>query len=126
MINYVDQLFRYLPFFFKFEGEECQITRGTWFYEGTWQPLDRDQSSVLESKHLSMFQGHKLSEYTENEAKGTVMHTETFPEFTVEWFSPNQIYLYSENKPSKIVRSVTTRLGFSKCKCKTKKKKKKN
>lgn len=66
-----------------------------------------------------MFQGHKLSEYTENENKGTVMHTETFPEFTVEWFSPNQIYLYSENKPSKIVRSVTTRLGFSKCKYKT-------
>lgn len=96
-------------------GEECLITRGTWFYEGTWQPLEREQSNVLETKHLSMFQGHQLSEYTENEAKGNVLHTETFADFIVEWFSPSQIYLYSENKPSKIVRTVTTRLGFHKC-----------
>lgn len=63
-----------------------------------------------------MFKNHKLREYIDNEAKGTVIMTETFPEFIVEWCSPNQIYLYSENKPSKIVRSVTTRLGFHKCK----------
>ncbi|KAL0280809.1 UNVERIFIED_CONTAM: hypothetical protein PYX00_001992 [Menopon gallinae] len=95
-------------------GEECLITRGTWFYEGTWQPLEREQSNILEAKHLSMFQGHQLSEYTENESKGNVLHTETFSDFIVEWFSPSQIYLYSENKPSKIVRTVTTRLGFHK------------
>lgn len=63
-----------------------------------------------------MFQGHKLNEYIDNESKGTIIHKETFPDFIVEWISPNQIHLYSEKTPSKVVRTVTTRLGFRKCK----------
>jgi len=65
---------------------------------------------------IYIFLGRKASDYGDNETKGSALHTETFPDFIVEWFSPNQVYLYSENKPSKIVRSVTTRLGFHKCK----------
>lgn len=65
---------------------------------------------------FGLISGRKMSEFGDSEAKGTPVHTETFPDFIVEWFSPGQVYLYSENKPSKIVRSVTSRLGFHKCK----------
>ena len=34
--------------------------RGTWFIDGTWQPLEENYSVQIEKEHLTFFRGHKL------------------------------------------------------------------
>ncbi|XP_076641510.1 phospholipase DDHD1 isoform X2 [Halictus rubicundus] len=43
-----------------------------------------------------------------------VLHTEHFPEFHVDWHSINDVILHSEYRHSKLMRSVTSKLGFAK------------
>lgn len=50
----------------------------------------------------------------------SVLHTEQFPEFHVDWHSVNDVTLYSEYTPTKLMRSVTSKLGFAKSKFRTK------
>ncbi|XP_021941113.1 phospholipase DDHD1-like isoform X2 [Zootermopsis nevadensis] len=98
-------------------GEECAITRGIWFYDGSWIPVDTECSNILENVHLELFFGKKLSDYiTEpcNKTPKAVLHTESFTEFHVDWYSPTEVYQYSEAAPSKLVRTFTQRLGFQK------------
>lgn len=98
-------------------GEECVITRGIWFYDGSWQPIDNECSNSLEDAHLELFYGKKLSDYVvdpSNKTPKAVVHTKSFTEFHIDWYSPTEIYLYSEATPSKLVRTFTQRLGFQK------------
>lgn len=44
----------------------------------------------------------------------SVLYTEHFPEFHVDWHSINDVVLYSEYRHSKLMRSVTSKLGFAK------------
>ena len=34
--------------------------RGTWFVDGTWEPLEETYSTQIENDHLTFFRGHKL------------------------------------------------------------------
>jgi hypothetical protein len=36
------------------------ITRGIWFYDGSWQPIDPEYSSCLEAVHLDLFCGKSM------------------------------------------------------------------
>lgn len=38
------------------EGEEWEIMRGTWYYDGSWIPLEIEHSKVIEEVHLKLFQ----------------------------------------------------------------------
>lgn len=46
-----------------FSGEQCPIMRGSWFYDGSWQPLDGDRCGQVENVHLALFSNHCISEY---------------------------------------------------------------
>ncbi|KAL1463481.1 hypothetical protein WDU94_015229 [Cyamophila willieti] len=95
-------------------GEQSMVTRGSWFYQGTFQPFDADISDVMEQAHLELYMGHKSSEYVidvKNGGKPPVTHTENFTDSTVMWYSPDEVYLYSQATPSKIVRSISQKLG---------------
>lgn len=48
-----------------FAGDKCQITRGTWFYDGTWQPLSVEHADKLEEEHVGQFAGVSLSLYAQ-------------------------------------------------------------
>ncbi|XP_071441965.1 phospholipase DDHD1-like isoform X2 [Hetaerina americana] len=99
-------------------GEECVIMRGTWFYDGTWQPLESPYCNTLESEHLNLFYGDKLLDSSTDDpsrgSKSGALHTKSFPDFHVEWHTSREVYLYSEATSSKLVRSVTQKLGFQK------------
>ena len=34
--------------------------RGTWFHDGTWQPLEEAYANQLETEHLAHFIGQRL------------------------------------------------------------------
>ncbi|CAK9810627.1 Phospholipase DDHD1 [Anthophora quadrimaculata] len=99
-------------------GEEWEIMRGTWYYDGSWLPLESEQSKVIEEVHLNLFQkqssGQSTSKCDTPSYSYKVLHTEHFPEFHVDWHSINDVVLYSEYRHSKLMRSVTSKLGFAK------------
>ncbi|XP_034235405.1 phospholipase DDHD1-like [Thrips palmi] len=96
-------------------GEQCAIMRGTWFYDGSWQPLDGDRCEQVESVHLALFANHCISDYisaSNPKQPKQVVKSESFSEFRIDWYSPIEVYLYSEAAPSKLVRSFTQKLGY--------------
>lgn len=38
------------------KGEEWKIMRATWYYDGSWIPLEIEHSKVIEEVHLNLFQ----------------------------------------------------------------------
>ncbi|XP_031843425.1 phospholipase DDHD1 isoform X2 [Nomia melanderi] len=98
-------------------GEEWEIMRGTWYYDGSWIPLELEQSKVIEEVHLNLFQKQLPSQSTsvsDVPHPYKILHTEHFPEFHVDWHSINDVVLHSEYRHSKLMRSVTSKLGFAK------------
>ena len=99
-------------------GEEWEIMRGTWYYDGSWIPLELEQSKVIEEVHLNLFQKQPPDQFSSgcdaSSQSYKILHTEHFPEFHVDWHSINDVILYSEYRHSKLMRSVTSKLGFAK------------
>lgn len=98
-------------------GEEWEIMRGTWYYDGSWLPLETEQSKIIEEVHLNLFQKQLSDQATstyDTPHSYKILHTENFPEFHVDWHSINDVVLYSEYRHSKLMRSVTSKLGFAK------------
>ncbi|XP_071637489.1 phospholipase DDHD1 isoform X2 [Temnothorax longispinosus] len=100
-------------------GEEWEIMRGIWYYDGSWIPLETEHSKVIEEVHLKLFQKDSNNQSittcdTNTPQSYKVLHTEQFPEFHVDWHSVNDVTLYSEYTPTKLMRSVTSKLGFAK------------
>uniref|UniRef100_H9GBN5 DDHD domain containing 1 n=1 Tax=Anolis carolinensis TaxID=28377 RepID=H9GBN5_ANOCA len=143
-----------IEFFFSFlESEKIPVMRGQWFIDGTWQPLEEEESNLIEQEHLSCFKGQQMQEnfdmdvskpldgkeviyhlppfslhslfkwrgYKENaEAAGLkrkrseAIHSLKLSRNHVDWHSVDEVYLYSDATTSKIARTVTQKLGFSK------------
>lgn len=100
-------------------GEEWEIMRGTWYYDGSWIPLETEHSKVIEEAHLKLFHKEdKDQSSSKSDANPPqsykVLRTEQFPEFHVDWHSISDVTLYSEYTPTKLMRSVTSKLGFAK------------
>lgn len=96
-------------------GEKCVIMRGLWFYDGSWQPLDGDRCEQVENVHLSLYANHCVSEYLSTgnpKQPKQVVKSESFSEFRIDWYSPIEVYLYSEAASLKLVRSFTQKLGY--------------
>ncbi|XP_011139181.1 phospholipase DDHD1 [Harpegnathos saltator] len=100
------------------KSEEWEIMRGTWYYDGSWIPLETEHSKVIEEVHLNLFQkesnNQSSSKCDTNNQSYKVLHTEQFSEFHVDWHTINDVTLYSEYTPTKLMRSVTSKLGFTK------------
>ena len=41
---------------FNIQGEEWEIMRGTWYYDGSWIPLEPEDARVIEEVHLRLFE----------------------------------------------------------------------
>ncbi|XP_028934866.1 phospholipase DDHD1 isoform X1 [Ornithorhynchus anatinus] len=135
------------------QTDKIPVMRGQWFIDGTWQPLEEEESNLIEQEHLSCFKGQQMQEnfdieipkpldgkdvvyhlppfslpslfkwrgYKEN-ADGACLkrkHSQAVHSFKlsrnhVDWHSMDEVYLYSDATTSKIARTVTQKLGFSK------------
>ncbi|XP_057236940.1 phospholipase DDHD1, partial [Malurus melanocephalus] len=93
--------------------------RGQWFIDGTWQPLEEEESNLIEQEHLNRFKGQQLQESFDMEISKPVdgkeaIHSLKLSRNHVDWHSVDEVYLYSDATTSKIARTVTQKLGFSK------------
>lgn len=41
------------------------MMRGQWFIDGTWLPLEEDESDLIELEHLARFRGQQMREIYE-------------------------------------------------------------
>ncbi|XP_053922798.1 phospholipase DDHD1 isoform X5 [Cuculus canorus] len=103
----------------KEETEKIPAMRGHWSIDGTWQPLEEGESNLIEGEHLNRFKDQQLQDSFDMEASKPVdrkeaIHSLKLSRNHVDWHSVDEVYLYSDATTSKIARTVTQTLGFSK------------
>ncbi|XP_058469499.1 phospholipase DDHD1b [Solea solea] len=102
------------------QQDRIPVMRGQWFTDGTWLPLEEDESDLIEEEHLTRFRGQQMRDTYEMEAITTTVdskdaiHSLKLSRSHVDWHSVDEVYLYSDATTSKIARTVTQKLGFSK------------
>ncbi|XP_054828425.1 phospholipase DDHD1 isoform X2 [Eublepharis macularius] len=101
------------------QTEKIPVMRGQWFIDGTWQPLEEEESNLIEQEHLSCFKGQQMQENFDMEISKPVdgkeaVHSLKLSRNHVDWHSVDEVYIYSDATTSKIARTVTQKLGFSK------------
>ncbi|KAG7164835.1 Phospholipase DDHD1-like, partial [Homarus americanus] len=90
------------------------ISRGTWFYDGTWGPVEEMKADRIELEHLTHFRGHLMTSQKVDDTTKEVVHSLSLPEGEVDWFSASEVYLSSDATPSRLMRSVGKKFGFQK------------
>ncbi|XP_034353401.1 phospholipase DDHD1 isoform X10 [Arvicanthis niloticus] len=101
------------------QADKIPVMRGQWFIDGTWQPLEEEESNLIEQEHLSCFRGQQMQENFDIEVSKSIdgkdaVHSFKLSRNHVDWHSMDEVYLYSDATTSKIARTVTQKLGFSK------------
>ncbi|XP_038634996.1 phospholipase DDHD1b isoform X2 [Scyliorhinus canicula] len=136
-----------------YQSDNIIVMRGQWFIDGTWQPLEEEDSDLIEAEHLKRFRGQQMQDAFELDVAKPMDSKDVFyqlPPFYlpflfkwrgykestttacnkrkrcqaihslklsrnhVDWYSVDEVYLYSDTTTSKIARTVTQKLGFSK------------
>uniref|UniRef100_A0A8D3B8Q7 DDHD domain containing 1a n=1 Tax=Scophthalmus maximus TaxID=52904 RepID=A0A8D3B8Q7_SCOMX len=141
------------PVYWK-QQDQILVMRGQWFIDGTWLPLEEEESDLIEQEHLNHFRGQQMQDTFETDlvvqtvdSKDVLSHLPPFylpflfkwsgfqtsarttchkrkrcqaihsmklSRTHVDWHSVEEVYLYSDATTSKIARTVTQKLGFSK------------
>ncbi|KAL2082340.1 hypothetical protein ACEWY4_022158 [Coilia grayii] len=103
------------------QQDRIPVMRGQWFTDGTWLPLEEEDSDLIELEHLARFRGQQMRDSFETpEVVATTVdskdaiHSLKLSRSHVDWHSVDEVYLYSDATTSKIARTVTQKLGFSK------------
>ncbi|KAM4521670.1 phospholipase DDHD1b [Odontesthes bonariensis] len=102
------------------QQDRIPVMRGQWFIDGTWLPLEEDESDLIEMEHLSRFRGQQMRDTYDLETVTTTVDSKDaiyslkLSRSHVDWHSVDEVYLYSDATTSKIARTVTQKLGFSK------------
>uniref|UniRef100_A0A673JHG4 Phospholipase DDHD1-like n=1 Tax=Sinocyclocheilus rhinocerous TaxID=307959 RepID=A0A673JHG4_9TELE len=102
------------------QQDHIPVMRGQWFTDGTWLPLEEEDSDLIELEHLGRFRGRQMKDTFDTEAVATTVdskdaiHSLKLSRSHVDWHSVDEVYLYSDATTSKIARTVTQKLGFSK------------
>ncbi|KAL4630375.1 phospholipase DDHD1 [Arapaima gigas] len=110
------------------QQERIPVMRGQWFVDGTWLPLEEDESDLIELEHLERFRGQPMEDTFDPDAVAVTVdskdgeskpgcwaiHSVKLSRSHVDWHSVDEVYLYSDATTSKIARTVTQKLGFSK------------
>ncbi|CAL8301153.1 unnamed protein product [Boreogadus saida] len=102
------------------QQDRIPVMRAQWFIDGTWLPLEEEESDLIEQDHLTRFRGQQMQDNFESDVVARTVdskdavHSLKLSRTHVDWHSVDEVYLYSDATTSKIARSVTQKLGFSK------------
>lgn len=47
--------------------DQIPVMRGQWFIDGTWLPLEEEESDLIEREHLSHFRGQQMQDTFETD-----------------------------------------------------------
>ncbi|KAL4237730.1 Phospholipase ddhd1 [Mactra antiquata] len=97
-------------------GDRSKIMRGTWFMDGTWQPVEEGYSTQIETEYLATFLGHRLDEEYPVDKKGLkpVVLNLRFTDFYLEWNSATDVFMFSDTASSRFIRAVGNKIGVQK------------
>ncbi|KAM6912893.1 phospholipase DDHD1 [Xenentodon cancila] len=107
------------PVYWK-QQDHIPVMRGQWFIDGTWLPLEEEESDLIEQEHLNHFRGQQTQDTFETDLvvktidSKDAIHSLKLSRTHVDWHNVDEVYLYSDATTSKIARTVTQKLGFSK------------
>uniref|UniRef100_A0A665WQT6 Phospholipase DDHD1-like n=1 Tax=Echeneis naucrates TaxID=173247 RepID=A0A665WQT6_ECHNA len=107
------------PIYWK-QQDHISVMRGQWFIDGSWLPLEEEESDLIEHEHLNHFHGQQMKDTFETDFvvrtvdSKDAIHSLKLSRTHVDWHSVEEVYLYSDATTSKIARTVTQKLGFSK------------
>ncbi|XP_054470048.1 phospholipase DDHD1 isoform X2 [Anoplopoma fimbria] len=107
------------PVYWK-QQDHIPVMRGQWFVDGTWLPLEEEESDLIEHDHLNHFRGQQMQDTFDSDLvvrtvdSKDAIHSLKLSRTHVDWHSVDEVYLYSDATTSKIARTVTAKLGFSK------------
>ncbi|XP_028851803.1 phospholipase DDHD1 isoform X2 [Denticeps clupeoides] len=102
------------------QQDRIPVMRGQWFIDGTWLPVEEDESDLIEQAHLAHFRGQQMQDAFDTDVVAKTLdskdavHSLKLSRSHVDWQSVDEVYLYSDATTSKIARTVTQKLGFSK------------
>ncbi|XP_078592111.1 phospholipase DDHD1-like isoform X2 [Branchiostoma floridae x Branchiostoma japonicum] len=94
-------------------GKPIKVLRGQWFHDGTWQPVEEDIAAQLETEHLGKWRGQRVPLHSSPTKQQTVLNVR-FHDSHVDWYSPSEVFLFSDSKTSRGIRFVGKKLGISK------------
>lgn len=49
------------------EQDHIPVMRGQWFIDGSWLPLEEEESDLIEQEHLNHFRGHQMQDTFETD-----------------------------------------------------------
>lgn len=49
------------------EQDRIPVMRGQWFIDGTWMPVEEDESDLIEKEHLVCFRGQQIQDAFETD-----------------------------------------------------------
>lgn len=49
------------------EQDHIPVMRGQWFIDGTWLPLEEEESDLIEQEHLNHFRGQQMQDTFETD-----------------------------------------------------------
>lgn len=55
------------------EQDHIPVMRGQWFTDGTWLPLEEEDSDLIELEHLARFRGQQMKDTFDTEAVATTV-----------------------------------------------------
>ncbi|KAF3849472.1 hypothetical protein F7725_019191 [Dissostichus mawsoni] len=96
------------------QQDRIPVMRGQWFIDGTWLPLEEDESDPIEIEYLARFRGQQMRDTYEMEVVDTTVdskdaiHSRKLSRSHVDWHSVEEVYLYSDATTSKIARTSSS------------------
>uniref|UniRef100_A0A3Q3JUQ2 DDHD domain-containing protein n=1 Tax=Monopterus albus TaxID=43700 RepID=A0A3Q3JUQ2_MONAL len=66
------------------QQDRIPVMRGKWFIDGTWLPLEEDESDLIELEHLACFRGQQMRDTYEMEAVTTMVDSKDGKECKTE------------------------------------------
>ena len=103
-----------IPVFWTNKGPACKVTRGIWFYESNWEPIDEILADRIENEQLRCYRHEKLQEDPNVKLHLKTIHKLKLEEMSlrVEWKSNSIVYIYNDSRSSKFYRVVSSHIGL--------------